>query len=165
LTGLNTRGALHAALDSAAAAYERVGQPAALLLLDLDQFKQVNDEHGHGVGDELLRSVGAAIRSCCRPYDTPARFGGDEFAVLYTQTESDGAEHAAQRLMAALRGIEPPDGCATLRTRASGGLIFAAPGGTTFRTAELMKLADEALYEAKRAGGDRLVVRQRKSRA
>jgi diguanylate cyclase (GGDEF)-like protein len=162
LTGLKNRAALDDALDAAAAAYDRVGQPAALLLLDLDQFKQVNDEHGHGVGDELLRSVGAAIRACCRPYDTPTRFGGDEFAILYAQTDRAGAEQAAQRVLEALRNVKPPEGCAAVRTRASGGLLFAPAGGKLFRGAELMKLADEALYEAKRAGGDRLVVRTRK---
>jgi diguanylate cyclase (GGDEF)-like protein len=161
LTGLKNRAALDDALEAAASAYDRVGQPAALLLLDLDQFKQVNDEHGHGVGDEVLRSVGAAIRTCCRPYDTPARFGGDEFAVLYTQTPREGAEHAAQRLLEALRNVPPPEGCAAVSTRASGGLLFVPAGGNLFRGAELMKQADEALYEAKRAGGDRLVVRTR----
>lgn len=67
LTGLENRAALDAALDAAAADFERVGQPAALLLLDLDRFKEVNDEYGHGVGDELLRGVGAAIHAGCRP--------------------------------------------------------------------------------------------------
>jgi PleD family two-component response regulator len=110
LTGLKNRAALDDALDSAAAAFERVGQPAALLLLDLDRFKLVNDEHGHGVGDELLRGVGAAIRAGCRPYDTPARFGGDEFAVVFTQTEGDGARTAAERVLAAIRRVAPAGG-------------------------------------------------------
>jgi diguanylate cyclase (GGDEF)-like protein len=161
LTGLKNRGALDDALESAAAAYERVGQSAALLLLDLDGFKRVNDEHGHGVGDELLRNVGAAIRSCCRPYDTPARFGGDEFAVLYTQTEPEGARQAAGRLLDAVRRTLPPPGRGAVQVRASAGLVCAPGGERLFSAAELMKVADTALYEAKRAGGDRLVVRSR----
>jgi diguanylate cyclase (GGDEF)-like protein len=161
LTGLKNRAALDDALEAAAASFERVGQPAALLLLDLDHFKRVNDEHGHGVGDELLRGVGAAIRSCCRPYDTPARFGGDEFAVLFNQTESEGARHAAERVVDALRRVEPLGGRGALQARGSAGLVCAGSGSELFSAAELMKLADEALYEAKRAGGDRLVIRMR----
>lgn len=107
LTGLENRAALDAALDAAAADFERVGQPAALLLLDLDRFKEVNDEYGHGVGDELLRGVGAAIHAGCRPYDTSARFGGDEFAVVFTQAEGEGAQTAAERVLAAIRRVAP----------------------------------------------------------
>jgi diguanylate cyclase (GGDEF)-like protein len=159
LTGLKNRAALDDALEAAAAAYERVGQPAALLLLDLDDFKQVNDEHGHGVGDELLRGVGAAIRGCCRPYDTPARFGGDEFAVVYTQAEGDGARLAAERVLAAVRRVKCAGGRAAKPVRASAGLVVTEGGGEPFAAAELVKRADEALYEAKRAGGDRLLLR------
>jgi diguanylate cyclase (GGDEF)-like protein len=164
LTGLKNRAALDDALEAGAAAFERVGQPAALLLLDLDGFKRVNDEHGHGVGDELLRGVGAAIRTCCRPYDTPARFGGDEFAVLYTQTEAEGARLAALRLLDAVRRAQPSSGRAGVCARASAGLVCAQGGEALFTAAELMKIADGALYEAKRAGGDRLVVRKREAK-
>jgi diguanylate cyclase (GGDEF)-like protein len=136
-----------------------VGQPAALLLPDLDQFKRVNDEFGHGVGDELLRGVGAAIRACCRPYDTPARFGGDEFAVVYTQTEGDGARHAGERLLAAVRAVVPIGGRGAVRARCSAGIACTAGRREPFVVAELLKQADEALYQAKRSGGDQLVVR------
>lgn len=159
LTGLKNRAALDDALDAAAAAYERVGQPAALLLFDLDGFKQVNDEHGHGIGDELLRGVGAAIRACCRPYDTPARFGGDEFAVVYTQTEGEGARQAAERVLAAVRKVRPPGRRGSVHVRCSAGLVSTTGGHEPFASAELIKLADQALYEAKRAGGQRLVMR------
>ena len=161
LTGLKNRAALDDALEAAAAAFERVGQPAALLLLDMDDFKGVNDQHGHGVGDELLRGVSAAIQSCCRPYDTPARFGGDEFAILYMRTESEGARRAAERVLEALRRVEPLGGRGRVQARASAGLVCAGSGGELFDPAELLKLADEALYDAKRAGGGRLVVRER----
>jgi diguanylate cyclase (GGDEF)-like protein len=157
LTGLRNRAAFDHALDAAAAAYDRVGQPAALLLIDLDDFKQVNDAFGHGVGDELLRCVGAAIRSCCRPYDTPARFGGDEFGVVYTQTEGEGAKQAADRVLTALRRVALLGG--SVRARCSAGLVSTQSGHEPFSGSELVKLADEALYEAKRAGGERLVVR------
>jgi diguanylate cyclase (GGDEF)-like protein len=137
----------------------RTRTPLSLLMLDLDDFKQVNDEHGHGVGDELLRGVGAAIRGCCRPYDTPARFGGDEFAVVYTQAEGDGARLAAERVLAAVRRVKCAGGRAAKPVRASAGLVVTEGGGEPFAAAELVKRADEALYEAKRAGGDRLLLR------
>jgi diguanylate cyclase (GGDEF)-like protein len=163
LTGLKNRAALDDALDAAAAAFERVGQPAALLLLDLDRFKEVNDEYGHGVGDELLRGVGAAIRGGCRPYDTPARFGGDEFAVVFTQTEGEGAQTAAERVLAAIRRVAPSGGRGAVHARASAGLACTAGSREVFLAADLVKAADEALYEAKRAGGDRLVTRALRS--
>jgi diguanylate cyclase (GGDEF)-like protein len=159
LTGLKNRAAFDHALDSAAAAYERVGQPAALLLIDLDGFKLVNDEFGHGVGDELLRGVGAAIRGCCRPYDTPARFGGDEFAIVYTQTEGEGAKQAAERLLAAVRRVAPQVGRRKVSVRCSAGLVSTQSGRAAFTGSQLVKLADEALYEAKRAGGEQIRVR------
>jgi len=159
LTGLKNRAALDDALDAAAAAHERVGQPAALLLIDLDHFKRVNDEYGHGVGDELLRGVGAAIRASCRPYDTPARFGGDEFAVVFTQAEGEGARIAAERVLASVRGVVPAGGSGVVRARCSAGLCATESGGERFAAADLVKAADAALYEAKRAGGARLVVR------
>jgi diguanylate cyclase (GGDEF)-like protein len=161
LTGLKNRAALDDALDSATAAFERVGQSAAMLLLDLDHFKRVNDEHGHGIGDELLRAVGAAIRASCRPYDTAARFGGDEFAVLYTQIDPRGARHAAERLLESVRKATSGAARGGVRARASAGLVTAEVGDERFTAAELLKAADEALYEAKRAGGERLVVRAR----
>jgi diguanylate cyclase (GGDEF)-like protein len=159
LTGLKNRAALDDALHAAAAAFERVGQPAALVLLDLDHFKRVNDRYGHGVGDELLRGVAAAIRACCRPYDTPARFGGDEFAIVYTQTEGHDARHAAERLLAAVRAVVPLADCGEARARCSAGIACTEGRRTPFAAAELLKAADEALYEAKRAGGDRLAAR------
>jgi diguanylate cyclase (GGDEF)-like protein len=159
LTGLKNRAALDDALDAAAAAYERVEQPAALLLIDLDGFKQVNDEYGHGVGDELLRGVGAAIRARCRPYDTPARYGGDEFAIVFTQTEGEGARIAAERVIAAIREVAPAGGRGAVRARCSAGLVSTQTGDEPFVAADLVKVADEALYAAKRAGGGRLVAR------
>jgi two-component system cell cycle response regulator len=159
LTGLKNRAALDDALDAAAAAFERVGQPCALLLLDLDQFKGVNDEYGHGVGDDLLRGVGAAIRATCRPYDTPARFGGDEFAVVFTQTEGEGARLAAERVLTAVRCVSPASARGAVRAHCSAGLCSTQAGIASFPAAELIKRADEALYEAKRAGGGRLVTK------
>jgi diguanylate cyclase (GGDEF)-like protein len=159
LTGLKNRAALDDALAAAASAFVRVRQPSALLLLDLDRFKQVNDEHGHGIGDELLRGVGAAIRASCRPYDTAARFGGDEFAVLYTRVDPEAARNAAERLLEAVRQAKSGSERGSVRARVSAGLVAIQSGAEPFDAADLMKAADDALYEAKRAGGERLAVR------
>jgi diguanylate cyclase (GGDEF)-like protein len=151
LTGLKNRAALDDAIDAAAAAFERVGQPSALLLIDLDHFKRVNDEYGHGVG--------AAIRATCRPYDTSARYGGDEFAVVFTQTEGEGARMAAERVLAAIRQVSPSNARGKLFAHCSAGLCSTQGGAARFAAADLVKRADEALYEAKRAGGSRLCTR------
>jgi diguanylate cyclase (GGDEF)-like protein len=161
LTGVKNRAAFDDALAAAAAAFERVGQPAGVLLLDLDHFKAVNDRYGHGVGDEILRRVGAAIRSCCRPYDTACRFGGDEFAVVYTQAEGMDARRAVVRVLDAIREISVMTDEGPVRTRCSAGLACTKGSSEPFAPGDLVKAADEALYEAKRAGRDRLVVRTR----
>jgi diguanylate cyclase (GGDEF)-like protein len=160
LTGLKNRAAFDDALAAAVAAHERVGQPFALLLLDLDDFKALNDEHGHGVGDEVLRRVASAIRSCCRPYDTACRFGGDEFAVVYAQTEGPAARRAAERALETLSTVRVSAERGPARVRCSAGLACTQgrrdPGELS--PAGLVKAADAALYEAKRAGRNRLVV-------
>ncbi len=161
LTGVKNRAAFDDALAAAAAAFERVAQPAAVLLLDLDHFKDVNDQYGHGVGDELLRRVGSAIRACCRPYDTACRFGGDEFAVVYTQAEGMDARRAVVRVLDAIREISVTTDGGPVRARCSAGLACTKGSRDPFAPGDLVKAADEALYEAKRAGRDRLVIRTR----
>jgi two-component system cell cycle response regulator len=164
LTGLNNRAALDDALAAAAAAHERTGQPVSFLMVDVDRFKQVNDGYGHGVGDEVLRAIGRSIRSSCRPYDTPCRFGGDEFAVIFGQVEGSDATRVAKRLIASLSVLEVPAGDARLRITASGGLVTTSHLGHLFEADDLLKAADAALYEAKRRGRDCLVLASELSR-
>ena len=156
LTGLNNRAALDAALIAAAAAHERAGTPVSLLMIDVDHFKNINDSHGHGVGDEVLRAIGQAIRRTCRPYDTPCRFGGDEFGVVFSQVEGDDARCAAERLLAEVRKIEVPAGDGTLSFTVSAGLATSIDSTDAFGPGELMKGADTALYSAKANGRGRL---------
>ncbi len=158
LTGLHNRAAFDDALVAAAAAWDRTRTPVSLMLLDVDHFKQVNDDHGHGVGDELLRAVGIAIRKCCRPYDTPCRFGGDEFAVILNQSEGDAALCAATRLRETLDLLEVETGDISLRPQTSAGLISTTGLDRLFEPSELLEAADAALYQAKNAGRDQLVV-------
>jgi len=158
LTGLHNRVAFDDALKAAAAAWDRTRTPVGLLLLDLDHFKMVNDNHGHGVGDELLRAVGVAIRECCRPYDTPCRYGGDEFAVILNQSAGDAAVSAAVRVRETLDRIEIEARDTWLGTSTSGGLVSTVGLDRSFEPSELIEAADAALYEAKNAGRDQLVI-------
>ena len=158
LTSLNTRTALDDAVASVASAHKRTGTAASLLMIDVDHFKDINDCYGHGVGDEVLRSIGRVVRGTCRPYDTPCRFGGDEFAVVFRHTEGDEALAAADRLLAALRQIEIQTGDRTQCFTVSAGLATTLDCEDTFEPGDLMKAADRALYCAKANGRNRLEV-------
>jgi diguanylate cyclase (GGDEF)-like protein len=102
LTGLYNRAFFHDTLYREVSGSVRYGHPTSLLLLDLDDFKQVNDTHGHRAGDEVLRRLGELLRSQCRESDFPARYGGEEFAVILTHTGAEGAQVAAERLRTAV---------------------------------------------------------------
>lgn len=150
LTMLPNRALFADRLDAAIAAWHRHQRPFAVLFIDLDQFKAVNDRLGHPAGDALLVEAGARIASCLRESDTVARFGGDEFAVLLTEIEARAAvEDIAQRICVKLAaGFALPQGEA--QVAASIGVAIAPEHGTD---AELLQQhADEALYAAKRAG-------------
>ncbi len=109
LTGLANRRLLLARLEMEFSRARRHGTPLALLLIDLDRFKQVNDTRGHLVGDAVLRATGAELRALTRPEDIPARYGGEELALLLTDTGADGARTAALRVWQQLRAIEHED--------------------------------------------------------
>jgi diguanylate cyclase (GGDEF)-like protein len=158
LTGLNNRAAMDDALVSAISAYERMGQSLAFLMIDLDHFKKINDTYGHGIGDSVLRKIGATIRSQCRPYDIGCRFGGDEFCVILGHTEGVDAEQVASRILTEIGEIEVRAGGTPVVVGTSAGLVSATemPGG--FGPSDLLKAADEALYRAKNEGRARLVV-------
>jgi diguanylate cyclase (GGDEF)-like protein len=158
LTGLNNRAALDDALTAATAAHERTGQPVSFLMVDVDHFKKINDGYGHGVGDEVLRAIGRSIRASCRPYDTPCRFGGDEFAVIFGQVEGSDAARVAKRLITSLAAIEVPAGAEQVGVTVSAGLVSTSHLEHLFESGDLLKAADAALYEAKRRGRDCLVV-------
>ncbi|MFD0387612.1 GGDEF domain-containing protein [Tistrella bauzanensis] len=131
------------------------GSPLAVVMLDLDHFKQINDRYGHGVGDEVLRSVAERCRSAIRGGDLVARMGGEEFVILLHHAAADAAAALAERLRVALAGtpVALSDGRAIPIT-ASLGVAVAGPDDTTID--ELMTRADAALYRAKAAGRNRV---------
>ncbi|MGZ4717126.1 MAG: diguanylate cyclase domain-containing protein [Acidimicrobiales bacterium] len=128
---------------------------SAVLYLDLDGFKQVNDTHGHGAGDELLRLASERITACVRPGDLVARLGGDEFAVVCTDLAgTDEAETIAGRLVEAMAQPFTVDGH-EVRVGLSVGVALAEPGRQGESVTRLVEVADRALYDAKQAGKGR----------
>jgi diguanylate cyclase (GGDEF)-like protein len=129
---------------------ERVGDSLALILLDLDDFKSVNDTYGHPVGDEVLRRIAEILGTNIRQVDLAARYGGEEFAVIVPEADLEGGLQLAERLRSALEAhhIDLPDG----KPRAVTASFGVAVKGDLPRPEELIAAADEALYESKRAG-------------
>ena len=126
------------------------GKHLAVLCLDLDRFKEINDTHGHSIGDELLKNVTARLLNCINETDTIGRLGGDEFAIIQTAVEQPmGASKLATRIQDAVNAPIIIDGL-HVTTNVSIGISIARPNATT--PVELMKQADMALYRAKAAG-------------
>ena len=147
LTGCLSHGAFHDAVAVELARTKRSGRPTAALLLDLDDFKSVNDRFGHLAGDELLRRVGETMRSVLRANDVAGRIGGDEFGLLLPELRLDCARLVGQRLLAALAESD---------VSASMGVATAEDGDVD--ATGLLGRADVALYAAKRGGKSRVSV-------
>ncbi len=155
LTGLFNHGRFQQVIAAEAAAARRFGQPLGLVMLDIDDFKRVNDTYGHQQGDLVLREVARILRDCTREVDEPARYGGEELAVALQQTDVAGAEAIAERVRTTVEALALPrlDGDGTLRVTVSCGVAASADGDP----AELVAAADAALYTAKRTGKNRTV--------
>jgi len=150
LTGLANRALLTLRLESALQHPDRRPLGPAVLFLDLDDFKTVNDSLGHVVGDRLLTLVADRLRGCLRPADTAARLGGDEFAILLDEVRQVGdASSVAERMIAALRAPFTVEGVRVM-IHASIGVVIATPERTT--ADELLRDADIAMYRAKARG-------------
>lgn len=155
LTGLPNRAAFREYLTEASARLKRFGQKYAVLALDLDGFKQVNDMYGHTMGDEVLRRIAHRMVGTLRPGDLVARLGGDEFAVLQVPVSGrDAAITLAERLMAEINAPYQIEG-QTIVLNVSIGIALAPECGSG---EELLRRADEASYEAKRAGKGRYCI-------
>ncbi|HEX4904117.1 MAG TPA: sensor domain-containing diguanylate cyclase [Acidimicrobiales bacterium] len=142
LTGLANRRALLESLEHLGAAARRSGQPLAVVSIDVDRFKGINDRFGHAAGDEVLVRIAGALRSVVRGQDVVGRIGGDEFLVLLPETDADGAAALAARMVQQCASLELPDGsCASVS-------VGVASGDGT-GDADMLLQADWALYAAK----------------
>ena len=156
LTGLYNYGTFVDYLHNEVTKTDRYGGELALLMLDLDHFKQFNDRHGHEAGNDLLRRIGGAVGSLVRDADVAARYGGEEFAVLIRGDESQGYE-LAERLRRAVETVtvDVRSGEQVCTTISAG--IATYPAGAADE-AGLIEAADAALYESKRRGRNRVTI-------
>jgi diguanylate cyclase (GGDEF)-like protein len=157
LTGLFNHRRFVEALELEAERARRFDQPVGLVMVDLDDFKAVNDTYGHQQGDEVLRQVAGLMRSYSREIDAPARYGGEELAIVLPQTDLNGATRLAERLRAGVEALEIPrlSGGGSMRVTASIGVAsLPESAGDVER---LIAAADAALYEAKRGGKNKTV--------
>ncbi|MBZ0137450.1 MAG: diguanylate cyclase [Planctomycetes bacterium] len=152
LTGLPNSREFLERLQPELARSARDGKPMAVMYIDLDNFKKVNDRHGHAAGDAVLRKIADALRNTLRGSDIPARLGGDEFAVLLWQPEQAGAEKAGERVLEAI--VTAAQDYSDCKVSASIGIAwFTKPPSTPEET---LKIADDAMYEVKDSGKGRV---------
>jgi diguanylate cyclase (GGDEF)-like protein len=165
LTGLSNQRRFRELMAKEDERAHRFGHDLSLLILDIDDFKQVNDTHGHLRGDDVLRMVGRVLSQESRGIDEPARYGGEEFAVALPETGLAGAVELAERIRARIESerVTGVDGQAALRVTASVGA--ASMPVSAADTRDLIAAADAALYEAKRSGKNRVVTAPAKSPA
>ncbi len=157
LTGLSNKRRFREMLAKEAARAQRFGHDLSLLILDIDDFKRVNDTYGHLQGDEVLRGVARAIARESRGIDEPARYGGEEFVVALPETDSEGAIEMGERIRTAIESMRVAriDGGGELGVTASVGVTTS--NGAPNDLEGLIEAADSALYAAKAAGKNRVI--------
>lgn len=153
LTGLGNRQSMHKDLAKLVAAARRYDRPLSVLMIDIDHFKNINDDYGHSAGDNAIVAVANAIREVSRDTDSAFRFGGEEFLVLLDNTDGMGAAVAAERLRKRIASLNEGDGVPTAITASIG----SAAWQDNESASALIVRADAALYRAKSAGRNRAV--------
>ena len=148
-TGLFARAHWQEQAAAALAEHHSQGTLMCLLMIDIDHFKNINDSHGHTLGDDVIRAVGQALLGCVRAQDCAGRYGGDEFAVVCCNTDAAEAMAMAQRIRESIQDLRLP-GLPALRLTSSVGVAQAAPHHPQLR--DWMNEADAALYRAKDGG-------------
>lgn len=156
LTGAMTRRGFMREAQQAFERARRYRHPLSCIMLDIDHFKSVNDRHGHGVGDRVLRGVTASCRLVIRAVDGLGRLGGEEFAIILPETDMAAAEAIAERLRQQISETVTPTDAGALRVTASLGVATMSPNVQDVDA--LLRDADDALYKAKSSGRNRVVV-------
>jgi diguanylate cyclase (GGDEF)-like protein len=154
LTGLYNRRKLDEALELELERVRRYGRSLSTIMIDLDNLKHINDEYGHPAGDEVLKQVASVIQSQVRRIDIPVRYGGDEFLILLPEASLKDATILAERIAARCQDLSIGDDFISF----SLGVVEWGPGISS--TEDLLFEADQALYEAKQAGGKRIAAGQ-----
>jgi diguanylate cyclase (GGDEF)-like protein len=156
LTGLANHRRFREALENEFKRMRRSHRPLALVLFDIDDFKAINDTHGHPHGDKVLRAVSAVLHDACRSTDEPARYGGEELALVLPETDLEGGFTIAEAIRRGVEALEVPlaDGTPVRVTISAG---VSALDAATRDPEDLVQASDIALYEAKRAGKNRTV--------
>ena len=148
-TGLHARGHWQEQAEALLHLHHAIGEPACMLMIDIDHFKRINDTYGHTVGDEVIAAVGQAIRTCVRTHDCAGRYGGDEFAVVCSNTRPEEALAIAQRIRQSIEALRLP-ALAHLRMTTSIGMAPVKLRHRILR--DWLNEADKALYRAKDGG-------------
>jgi len=156
-TGLHNRRYFDQRLGQELASGERYRKPVGLLLVDIDEFKQINDRNGHPKGDQVIKRFAELIQAACRESDTPCRYGGDEFAIILPESDKQQAQNLADRLHQIIRSDAELQAIIDAAITPSIGAACAMPGDDTDASGLLLK-ADQALYQSKEAGRDRVTI-------
>jgi diguanylate cyclase (GGDEF)-like protein len=157
VTGLGSRALLKPRLDEELKRSKRTGDRFAVLFLDLDRLKELNDRHGHLLGDEVIREVAALIRATTREYDLGVKYGGDEFVVVLQRIDAEGALRVAEALRAGVEQLGQRLGIGAGTVTVSIGVYPVEPPDLPGME-ELLGLADRAMYQAKDQGRNRIVM-------
>ncbi len=155
LTGVYNRGSLERLAAEAVAHALRHGRPVAVMLVDADHFKRINDEFGHEAGDSALRVLAGCLQFCVRPGDVVGRFGGEEFVVVMPGADEDAGVVIAERLRQRMETLRLGEATGDLALRVSVGVAMRRERDD--RYAHVLREADRALYEAKRTGRNRVM--------
>ena len=160
LTGLYNRWYVLEKIESELNRSLRHGSPMALLMLDIDHFKNINDTYGHTAGDRVLQVVARLLKESCRVYDVPGRYGGEEFCLVLPQTGIDSTPNVAERIRHRLETTEMDVSGAPVIVTASIGIagIDSASVDPVLSPAALIDRADRALYSAKNHGRNRVAI-------
>jgi diguanylate cyclase (GGDEF)-like protein len=157
LTGAYNRRALDTFLKARLSESTRHGIPVSCVMFDIDHFKNVNDSHGHHVGDVVLKDISDLVRGLCRQEDALIRYGGEEYLVILFHTPRDGAEIFGERVRESVAEHEFRSGDILMRITISGGIASKPEDDLPAEPEAMIRLADQRLYAAKRNGRDQVV--------